>query len=97
TWRLDQAVGGVTTRNGVPVVTIEDRGFAPMPARVRITTSSGGTLDRTVPVETWLSGATRAEIELPASVGSVTRVQIDPDGLFPDADPANNLWVAPAD
>jgi hypothetical protein len=93
TWALDHAVGEVTVRGGAPVVVIEDRGFAPMPARVRIVTTGGGTIDREVPVETWLSGATRAEIVLPASVGQVTRVVIDPEGLFPDVRPADNLWI----
>lgn len=96
TWVLDQAVGGVTTRNAAAVVAIEDYGFAPMPARVRITTSQGGTLDREVPVSTWLSGATRAEIVLPASVGIVTRVEIDPERLFPDLNPGDDVWVSGA-
>jgi hypothetical protein len=62
---------------------------------VRIQTSRGGTIDRTIPVETWLGGAVRAEIELPASVGTVTRVEIDPDRLFPDLSRADNVWSAP--
>ncbi len=94
TWVLDQAVGEVTSREGAPVVVIEDRGFAPMPALVRIVTSQGGTLERTIPVDTWLTGVNRAELELPASVGEVTRVEIDPDHLFPDAQRADNVWAA---
>jgi hypothetical protein len=96
TWVLDQAVGGVEARSGGPVVVIEDRGFAPLPALVRIQTTRGGTIDRTVPVETWLGGAVRAEIELPASVGEVTRIEIDPGMLFPDLRRADNVWTAPA-
>jgi hypothetical protein len=94
TWVLDQAVAEVTARDGAPVVVIEDRGFAPMPALVRVQTTRGGTIDRTVPVDTWLTGATRAEVELPVSAGEVTRVEIDPDRLFPDARRADNVWTA---
>ena len=95
TWLLDQAVGAVTERAGAPVVVIEDRGFAPMPALVRVETTRGGTFERTVPVDTWLAGVNRAELELPASAGEVTRVEIDPERLFPDARRANNVWAAP--
>ncbi len=94
-WTLDQAVGAVVVRAGGPVVVIENKGYAPMPALVRIQTTRGGTLDRTIPVETWLSGADRAEIDLPAAVGEVTRVEIDPDGLFPDARRQDNVWSGP--
>ena len=61
---------------------------------MRIVTSQGGTLERTIPVDTWLTGVNRAELELPASVGEVTRVEIDPDHLFPDAQRADNVWAA---
>jgi hypothetical protein len=92
TWVLDHAVGGVEARASGPVVVIEDHGLAPMPALVRIQTTRGGTIERTVPVETWLGGAVRAEIALPQSVGEVTRVEIDPGKLYPDLRPADNVW-----
>ena len=95
TWVLDQAVGEVVVRAGAPVVLDDDHGFAPMPALVRIQTTRAGTIERTVPVDHWLTGAVRAEIELPATVGEVTRVEIDPDRLFPDARRADNVWAAP--
>jgi len=95
TWVLDHAVGAVTTSAEETVIVIEDHGFVPMPARVRIQTTDGGSLERVVPVKTWLSGANRAEITLPASVGEVTRVEIDPQGLFPDLRPRDNVWIGP--
>jgi hypothetical protein len=94
TWVLDQAVAEVTSRGGAPVIVIEDKGYAPMPALVRIQTTLGGTIDRTVPVDTWLTGVTRAEVELPASAGEVTRVEVDPERLFPDARRVDNVWTA---
>jgi len=94
TWVMDQRVAEVSVRGGAAVVVIEDRGFAPMPALVRIETSRGGTIERTIPVDHWLTGAVRAEIELPGSVGEVTRVEIDPERRFPDARRADNVWPA---
>ena len=73
---------------------VEDRGWAPMPVRLRIQTTGAGTLDRGIPVAAWLGGRTTAELALPASVGRVTRVEIDPDHVFPDADRSNDVWPA---
>jgi hypothetical protein len=92
TWHLDQAVAGVSQGSGGAVITIRDYGFIPMPAIVRIETSEAGTIERTVPVSHWLTGAKSYEIELPDSVGEVRSVSIDPEGLFPDVDRDNNVW-----
>ncbi len=92
-WRMDHAVTEVETRpDGTTVVRVEDRGRAIFPATVRIRTTAGGTLEREIPVEHWLSGRTAAEIEVPASAGSVTRVELNPTGYAPDADRANDFW-----
>jgi aminopeptidase N len=92
TWALDQAVESVRTDGNETVVTIADHGFAPMPAKVRITTREGRVLEREVPVTHWLSGELSAEIRIPASAGEVGRVEIDPDQHFPDKDRSNNVW-----
>jgi hypothetical protein len=92
TWVLDQAVVGVTDGPDGPVIGIEDLGFVPMPTIVRIETSNGGTIERTVPVSHWISGATSYEIELPDYVGEVQSVSIDPEMLLPDLDRTNNVW-----
>ena len=92
TWRLDQAVGGVQPGAGGPRITIDDHGFAPMPATVRIETSKGGTLTREIPVSHWLAGNVEYLIELPESAGEVTAVIIDPEELYPDVDRSNNVW-----
>jgi hypothetical protein len=63
-----------------------------MPAPLRIETTNAGVVEEEIPVEVWLSGQTRAEVQLPASVGTVTRVEIDPEALFPDANRSNNVW-----
>jgi aminopeptidase N len=92
TWTLDHGVAGVRSGGDGPVVTIEDHGFVPMPALVRIETSEGGTVEREIPVSYWLTGETTYEVQLPGSVGTVTRVEIDPEWLYPDKDRGNNVW-----
>lgn len=93
TWTLDHAVGMVRSHtSGGATVTIEDRGFAPFPATVRIRTSTGEQIEHTIPVEHWLDGNKTFDIEIPAGVGSVTRVEVDPSGYVPDVDRSNNFW-----
>lgn len=92
TWVLDQAVESVTRDGSGTVVTIVDRGFVPMPTRVRIETADGGTLLREIPVEHWLRGETSAQIRVPGSAGDVLQVEIDPDHAFLDIDRTNNSW-----
>jgi hypothetical protein len=93
TWTLDHAVGDVTMRAGRgATIVVEDRGLAPFPAKVRIRTTAGGTIEREVPVEHWLAGNTTYEITLEPGAGTVTRVELDPSGYAPDVDRANNIW-----
>jgi hypothetical protein len=93
TWAMDQGVESVTEAdNGTTTIVVRDYGFAPMPARLRITTTGQGVVEREVPVTHWFTGATTAEVELPAAAGQVTRVEIDPDRGFPDMDRSNNVW-----
>lgn len=91
-WSLDQAVASVTDGPGGTTVTIQDRGNAPMPARLAITRQNGQTERREIPVETWLAGARTAAVTLPAG-SPVVRVEIDPEQLFPDVDRSNNVWT----
>jgi hypothetical protein len=63
----------------------------PMPARLTITREDGTTLERTVPVETWLGGARIATVSVPAG-SPITRIEIDPARDFPDVQRANNVW-----
>src|SRR5699024_9837472 len=91
TWILDQAVGSVnSTENGSTIV-IEDHGQVAMPATVEITLDDGTTLTRNIPVDTWLRGATKTVLTLDND-RKVSKVVIDPDHTFPDADRTNNSW-----
>ena len=92
TWSLDHAVGDVRSDGDGSVIEVVDRGFAPMPVHVRIRTSRAGVVERDIPVDEWLAGKTMIEIRLPASMGEVTRVDIDPEMLLPDVNRRNNGW-----
>jgi hypothetical protein len=92
---LDQAIGSVTTKDGKLVVTIEDRGLAPMPVRLVITRGSGASERREIPVDVWLSGARSYSLALD-SPATVTKIEIDPENAFPDIDRSNNRWTASA-
>ena len=91
TWTLDQAIASVEQRSEQMVVTIEDRGLSPIPARVRVTYEDGHTAEQVVPVEVWLSGERQATLSF--APGTVTRVEIDPEQFFPDVDRQNNVWT----
>ncbi|HET9603559.1 MAG TPA: M1 family metallopeptidase [Gemmatimonadales bacterium] len=90
TWHLDQAVGSVTPGANGTTIVIEDKGLVPMPSNVTVTYENGKSEVLTVPVETWLNGATQAT--LVAHGGTVTKVEIDAAHAFADVDPSNNLW-----
>ena len=92
TWTVDHAVGDVALADAGVMVTVEDRGMAPMPALARATYADGRTFDQRVEVETWLAGETASRVRFPA--GEVERVEIDPDGYVFDADRTNNVWTA---
>ena len=91
TWTLDQAVAGVQSAGDSTTITIEDRGLAPMPVRLAITRQGSGVERREIPVDVWLRGERRATLRVTSSP-RITRVEIDPDGAFPDIDRMNNRW-----
>ena len=90
TWTLDQAVASVTRTPGRTTIEIEDRGLAPMPVRLAITREDGSVERVELPVDVWLRGARRTTHRV---AGAVTKVEIDPEFLFPDVDRSNNLWA----
>lgn len=94
TWTLDQAVTSVTEDRRGATIVVEDRGLAPMPARLTITREDGTVQGLEVPVETWLDGERTATVTLPtASTSPIIRVEIDAENAFPDIDRANNVWT----
>jgi hypothetical protein len=91
TWALDQAIAAVTPSGGSLLVTIEDRGLAPMPVRLAITRSDGRVDRLEIPVEVWLSGRRRHSAVL-SDGNSVRSIEIDPERFFPDIDRTNQTW-----
>ena len=54
--------------------------------------SAGGEkVTQEIPVERWLTGAREATLTIP---GRATRVEIDAENVFPDADRKNNVWTS---
>ncbi|MBK5189079.1 MAG: hypothetical protein JJD97_12610 [Gemmatimonadaceae bacterium] len=93
-WPLDQAIAGVKKDGAAVAITIDDRGLAPMPIELAVTRANGRVERVRIPASVWLRGARRYVVRV-ARAPEVTRVEIDPDGLFPDIDRANQLWVSP--
>ena len=91
TWVLDHAVVSVTPSTGGTTIMVEDRGQVPLPVFLTITRANGETLQREVPVETWLGGAKLATVTVPAGA-AVTRVELDARRAYPDIDRSNNVW-----
>jgi hypothetical protein len=90
-WPLGQAIASVQSRGDSTAITIEDRGLAPMPVPVAITRADGSVQRVELPVETWLTGE-RRHVLVVAGAPSVVKVEIDPDGLFPDMNRADERW-----
>jgi hypothetical protein len=93
-WPLDQAITSVATRGGSAEITIEDRGLAPMPVKLAVTRADGSVQRVEVPVSVWLGGARKYVLRV-AARPTVTKVEIDPDQLFPDVNRENQRWVRP--
>jgi peptidase M1-like protein len=91
-WPLDQAIDSVTMAGDSVVVTIADRGLAPMPVLLAVTRADGSVQRLTVPVEAWLGGARRAQVRV-AREPRIVRVEIDPEALLPDVDRTNQIWT----
>ena len=60
-----------------------------------VTYADGRTERQTVPVATWLAGATEATLTFPA--GTVARVEIDPEAFLPDVDRLDNAYAPGAE
>ena len=90
-WPLDQAIASVTTRGATTEITIDDRGLAPMPVKLAVTRANGRVQRVEVPVSAWLGGARKYVVKV-AAQPAVTKVEIDPEALFPDVDRENNAW-----
>jgi hypothetical protein len=92
---LDYAVESVdTSEAGTVRITVRDLGDIPAPVPVVVTADNGATTRADLPIELWTEDRLRtATLSLPV-YGRPVRVQIDPEYIFPDANPLNNVWTA---
>src|SRR5690606_9544275 len=93
-WALDQAIRsveyeGLDPKNGA-IITIDNLQQLPMPVVIEATTESGQKIRKKLPVEIWQRNtAWRFKLK---STERLTKVVIDPDNVYPDMDPYNNIW-----
>jgi hypothetical protein len=96
TWKLDQAVKGVTYASNDPakgaIITLQNLEQLPMPVVMTVRTESGRVDTVRLPVEIWQRGATWAYHH--PSKEKLVSVIIDPKGDMPDINPSNNSWKA---
>lgn len=96
TGTLDYAVVAVeTSEPGMVRITIRDLGQVPAPVPVVVTSDNGATTRADLPVELWTEDRLRTATLTVPVYGRPVRVQIDPEWIFPDVNPQNNLWEAP--
>jgi hypothetical protein len=91
TWTLDQSIADVKLERGGTRIVVADLGLAPMPVRLTLTLTDGNTMQAEIPVDRWLEGARTADIVV-KTPSAVTKVEIDADQWFPDANRDNNVW-----
>jgi len=91
TWKLDQAVAGVKDGPNGTEITIEDKGWVPMPVLLTVTREDGSTQDLRISEDEWLAGKTSTSVTVPAG-SPVVKVEIDPKYYFADKDRTNNVW-----
>jgi len=92
-WPLDQAVDSVLPGVDSSTIVIRDQGLAPMPVYLAVTRSDGSVTRFHLPETEWFAGGgtRRVRVRVPAEP-AITRVEIDPDQLFPDVNRDNNVW-----
>jgi hypothetical protein len=93
-WFLDQALGGVATSGDSTEITVEDRGLAPMPPRLRVTRVDGSTRQLELSITPWLRGERSVRVRVPATP-AITKIELDPEQLFPDVNRENDTWTKP--
>jgi hypothetical protein len=96
-WKLDQSVKDVKYVNSADLskgslITIENLEEMALPVILSIKQENGKIDTVKLPAEVWQRGGSWTFKF--NSTSKVTNVTIDPDHLFPDVNPANNVWVA---
>lgn len=91
TWTLDQAVVEVKTTGSGTEITVEDKGWVPMPVLLTVTRADGSQVELRISEDEWLAGKTKATVSVPFGA-EVVKVEIDPKFYFADVERKNNVW-----
>lgn len=95
TARLDQAVDSVqAVAPDSTYVFLSSRGQMTLPATLELTYADGSRDRHSYPVEMWNLGP--QFVARIATARRVTAVRLDPDGVYPDVNRANDRWPATA-
>jgi hypothetical protein len=86
---LDVGVVAVEHEAASSVVVLERSGGLILPTPVRITRSDGSIEEHSVSADRWRAEGRRIRLIV---AGRVTRVEVDPDGRFPDGETSNDVW-----
>lgn len=91
---LDQGVADVSeiddSRSGITLVNLSDM---VMPVMMDVTFDDGSTERMDLPVEIW-GAANTWRVPVATEERSIVRVELDPDGMYPELTRENNVWEA---
>lgn len=95
-WKFDQAITKVKYVSGDAkkgaIVTVENLEKMPMPLLLEIKTKSGAVSRKKLPVEIWQRNKIWSfKVDTTEEIETIT---VDPDHVFPDSNPKNNVWNA---
>ncbi|MFZ4261305.1 M1 family metallopeptidase [Sphingobacterium sp. HJSM2_6] len=95
-WALDQAIDDVSYVELDPakgaIISLSNLQKMPMPVVIEATTASGKKIRHKLPVEVWERNSTWKFVL--KSTEKLTNVIIDPDQVYPDINPENNVWIS---
>ncbi|MCY4780444.1 M1 family metallopeptidase [Sphingobacterium sp. UT-1RO-CII-1] len=93
-WAMDQSLNSVSyvdmDASKGALITIDNLQKLPMPVVVEATTETGKTIRKKLPVEIWQRNSSWT-FKL-NSTEKLIKVVIDPDNVYPDINPENNIW-----
>lgn len=93
-WRFDQGIKNVKYVKNDPskgvVITIGNYEKMPMPIVIEVKTKSGSNQRITIPVEIWQRNHEWTFMH--PSTEALESITLDPDRVFPDHDPSDNVW-----
>lgn len=106
----DGSIGGVDAKGGKTRVTIRQDGEMPAPVVLKVEFAAdgpapkpmrnavivGNTATVTWPVDVWFAGSRTFVAELDFGKRKIEKITLDPNGRFPDRNPADNVWPAAA-